>query len=185
MIVANTSKVSAAARCFTLAHELGHLVSRQDAACVDQQGFLEGAQVERWCERFGAAFLMPPAPMAHLADNLRLGPQSADLPEVRAVARAFRVSHRAAALRLIEMGYATRDLYAEVLRVFKPKADTSPSKDYRQPPRSTSRIREYGPRTLDIVLNELPARDALSILRVTVEDVRRISEEVPVVQTSF
>ncbi|MFH5821735.1 ImmA/IrrE family metallo-endopeptidase [Georgenia sp. AZ-5] len=185
LIVANTSGVSPAARSYTLAHELGHLVTRQDAACVEQRGFLTGAAVERWCERFGAAFLMPSQPMERLASARNITAGAGDIDDVKAVAKAFRVSHRAAALRLIDMGLAERSLYADVLAIFRPKPPAKPSNSFRRPARATARVREFGPRALDIVLNELPPRDALSVLRVTVEDVRRISEEVPSVQTSF
>jgi len=52
MIVLNVSGVSPAARSFTLAHELGHLLIRQDATCVDDAGGLSAHGVERWCEEF-------------------------------------------------------------------------------------------------------------------------------------
>ena len=67
LIVVNVSGVSPGARIYTLAHELGHLVTRQDAACVEVRGVLSGAAVERWCERFGAALLMPPSSLKSLA----------------------------------------------------------------------------------------------------------------------
>ncbi|MFP5335712.1 MAG: ImmA/IrrE family metallo-endopeptidase [Actinomycetes bacterium] len=180
LIVVNTSAVNPAARIFTMAHELGHLVTRQDAACIDLPRPFSGATVERWCEQFGAALLMPPNATGRLAHSRSIGDGEADLDDVKAVATAFRVSHRAAALRLIDLGYAERSLYADVLRVFRPKP---PEKDagrkIASPPRPTLRIRQYGPRTLRTVLSELPPRDALSMLRVTVEDARRIADEVP------
>ena len=96
---------------------------------------------------------------------------------------AFRVSHRAAALRLIDLDFAERSLYAEVLSVFKPKPPEKPSGDFKRSARSTARMREYGPRTLETVLSALPPRDALSVLRVTVEDARKISDQVSGVPT--
>jgi hypothetical protein len=36
LIVANSSRVSPAARSFTLVHELAHLYLRQDAACIER-----------------------------------------------------------------------------------------------------------------------------------------------------
>lgn len=180
LIVTNVSSVSPAARSYTLGHELGHLVTRRDAACVEMRDSFTGAAVERWCEHFSAALLMPPAPALALARSRLIGDGKAGLEDVKAVATAFRVSHRAAALRLIDLGLANRALYPEVLSVFRaaPPVVASPD-DFRRPARSTARMREYGPRALETVLGQLPPRDALSILRVTVEDVRRIAGEVP------
>lgn len=183
LVVTNVSGVTPAARSFTLAHELGHLVTRKDAACMDADGLLLGTGVERWCERFGAALLMPPAPMRILTTFRRIDERVATIEDVKAVAAAFRASHRAAALRLIDLGFAGPALYAQVLAVFKPKPPVTSLTSFVRPARSTSRMREYGPRALRTVLAQLPQRDALSVLRVTVEDVRRISDKVPGVPT--
>ena len=181
LIVANISAVSPEARCFTLAHELGHLVLRKDATCLELRGDLSDAAVERWCEAFGASLLMPRGAVLSLTRSLGVDDQSADLDDVRAIAAAFRASHRAAALRLIDLGLARRSLYAAVVAAFRPKPSTptDPRTPFRRPARSTLRQREYGPRALRTVLQDLPPRDALSVLRVTVDDVRRIADEVP------
>lgn len=180
LIVMNRSAVSPEARCFTIAHELGHLVARQDAACVELTTAADGAWIERWCEAFGAALLMPPSAVQALARRRRIGPGEGDLDDVRAMMREFRVSARAAARSLIDLGLAEPSLYTLVLSVFVPKAP--PGGTARTPmsrPRWESRLRQFGPRTLDLVLSELPQLEALSVLRMEVDDVRRLAEQVP------
>jgi Zn-dependent peptidase ImmA (M78 family) len=177
LIVTNISSVSPPARCFTLAHEMGHLVARQDATCIEPSGLVDQATIERWCEEFGAALLMPADEVRRLARQRRI--HSATVDDVKAVAATFRVSHRAATLRLIHLGFADRGLYAAVLRIFRPSPKRQVADGYRRPSRATSRLREYGPRTLETVLNELPSRDAMSLLHVDVEDVRRLADAVP------
>jgi len=179
LIVANLSGVSPAARSFTFAHELGHLVTRQDAACIEQDGPLLGAEVERWCERFGAALLMPRASVIDLGNDRGITRGAADLDDVRAVTRRFRVSARAAAVRLIDLGLGAPPLYAEVESVFVPAPPPPKGTPMARPPRSVARIREYGPATVRTVLTALPPRDALSVLRLTVEDVRRLGHPTP------
>jgi Zn-dependent peptidase ImmA (M78 family) len=182
LIVANASKVSPAARVFTLAHELGHLLTRQDSACVEPvpQPWLakqpNGRMIERWCEEFAAALLMPESAVrSYLRDH-----PGSHLDQVRSVANRFKVSHRAAALRLIDLDYAPVSLYADVVKNFAPAPpDSAPAGEYRRPPRAVTRPREYGLRTIRTVLEALPPRDAMSILRVTVEDVRRIADKEP------
>lgn len=181
LIAVNTSAVNPAARNFTVMHELGHLFIREDAACVEAVAPLAGAEVERWCEQFGAAVLMPAADARRWAQERGIQPRSADIDDVSAMMRRFRVSARAAALRLITLEYASRSLYAQVLQVFVPKPPPSGQK-ISNPPRATMRRRQLGDRVLKSVLNELPPRDALSVLRLQVADVRTLADEVPGVQ---
>lgn len=180
LIVTNISSVSPSARSFTLAHELGHLVLREDAACIEQTRVMPSVVLERWCEEFGAEVLLPRREVADFARSRRIAREGADIEDVKALASMFHVSHRAAALRYIDLGLGARDLYGRVLAVFRPVPPARrDDRDFRRPARSTSRLREYGPRTLRTVLTELPTRDALSILRMDVEDTRKIAEQVP------
>jgi hypothetical protein len=165
---------------FTFVHELGHLVTRKDSACIEPaDGPLPAADVERWCERFGAALLMPRPDIAAFCEERNLTRYSADLDDVRAAMRRFRVSARAAALRLIDLQFAAPALYAEVTRVFKPAPPPPKGTPISSPPRPVARIRQYGPGTLRTVLAALPPRDALAVLRITVDDARSIANEVP------
>jgi Zn-dependent peptidase ImmA (M78 family) len=178
LIAMNTSGVAPAPRCYTLAHEFGHLAIRKDSACIDlAEEKLAGIDIERWCEELGAALLMPEQAVSAVAHLRGLSRRTADLDDVRALTRRFRVSARAAALRLIGLNFAERSLYGEVLKVFvpKPREDGQPY----SPPRATARLRQYGPRVISTVLDALPPRDTLSVLRIDVEDVRKIAEEVP------
>jgi Zn-dependent peptidase ImmA (M78 family) len=179
LIVANTSRVTPEARIFTLGHELGHLVTRSDAACLEpEEAFLGVGSVERWCEEFAANLLMPAERVREISQARGIGNRVADLGDVRALMRAFRVSGRSAARRLIDLGYAQETLYAAVDAVFVQQPPNEGDRPF-SPPTPEKRIREYGPRTIRALLDALPARDALSILHITVEDVRDLAERVP------
>jgi Zn-dependent peptidase ImmA (M78 family) len=180
LIVANLTSVSPAARTFTLAHELGHLVTRQDSACLEPDGVNPFAgEIERWCEAFAGAFLMPRDEVRSLARERGIGDLAADLEDIQALMRRFGVSARASALRLIDLGYAPRTLYGIVLDVFRPAPRTNdPSRKISSPPRHEARIKQYGLGTVETVLSSLPQRDALSVLRLTVKDVRQMPEGV-------
>lgn len=179
LIVANSSKVSPAARIFTVMHELGHLNRRLDAACIDVDIVNRRVDnLERWCEQFGAAVLMPASAFRSFMSERNI--DNLGINDVRAAAQRFRVSHRAAALRMINMGYASVAFYNDVLNVFQISATrTTDSDTFMSPPRSVARLREYGIDTIRTVLEAVPPRDALDILRLNVEDVRRIGQENP------
>jgi Zn-dependent peptidase ImmA (M78 family) len=180
LVAANTTSVTVAARIYTLAHELGHLVCRRDAACLEpeeNEEVLRSADVERWCEQFAAAFLMPAELIESIATKRGVGPGGADLDDVKQVMLRCRVSARAAANRLIDLGLAARSLYPAVLKTFVPKVRTDGKPI--SPPRPVARLRTYGPRVISTVFDALPPRDAMNVLRVDVEDARKLADQVP------
>lgn len=116
-LVAVNSAYHPTARIFTLFHEVGHLLTRTDAAC--QNFVVPGASdgtVERWCERFAAAFLLPVADLVEVAGRygVTVGTRTSDPDKARLIANEFSVSTRAAAIRLQEVGLAEPLLYSAV-----------------------------------------------------------------------
>ncbi len=187
LIVVNSSAVSPAARVFTLGHELGHLLTRTDAACIEpQQRLFVEVDVERWCERFAAAFLMPAGHVRTFASRRKLRDRGAEIEDVKALMTYFQVSARAAALRLIDLGYAGATLYADVEKTFRPREQVPQQRDdVRRPPTHIQRERQYGTRALRTVLQGLPEHQALRVLRMTVDDARKIAERVPGIDAVF
>ncbi|WP_327639545.1 ImmA/IrrE family metallo-endopeptidase [Kribbella sp. NBC_00482] len=177
MVVLNAS-TSPAVRSYTLGHELAHLTLRQATACLEPADIVVDSDEEKWCDRFSAALLMPRSAMYELIRSAGIGFGAGGIEAVRSVMSRFRVSARAAALRLRDLGYAEPGLYSEVLRVFVP-GRTRESEQVRSAPRPTLRLREYGQHTVALLLGSLPPNEALSVLRITVDDARRIADEVP------
>jgi Zn-dependent peptidase ImmA (M78 family)/transcriptional regulator with XRE-family HTH domain len=128
-IVAVNSAYHVTARIFTLFHELGHMVTRTDAACLrfvvpnDSQ-----PEVERWCERFAAELLLPADTVREVA--ARMGVTDAtptdDIETARRIANRFKVSTRATSLRLQELQLAPQRFY-EALEVRLSQYDWSSS----------------------------------------------------------
>lgn len=102
------------ARIYSMLHEVGHLVLRDDASCANFVSPSEGGasfRVERWCEEVAAAVLLP---AAAVRDAVRRIPPLEPVALAKRIANLFKVSVRASALRLIELGYAGKDLYPRV-----------------------------------------------------------------------
>jgi Zn-dependent peptidase ImmA (M78 family) len=127
VIVVNTSW-NVCARIFSAFHELGHIIRQSNSACLGAGSYspamLRDLGEERWCEEFAAAFLMP---WTATADCLKVrcgfeGTEVDDLEVVKCLSRYFKVSLRAAALRLIKAGVAAEGLYAQI----PPRADAKP-----------------------------------------------------------
>ena len=179
LIVLNSTSVSAAARIYTIGHELAHLLLREATACVSPTGsaLTVDNRTERWCEQFAAAFLMPADELGELMTRHAVKTGEASLEADKATMAAFRVSARASAVRLNGLGYASEGLYGVVLAVFKTTKRT-PGKPHN-PPRHKMRLRQYGTSTVTTILDSLPPSDAMSVLRLNVEDVRSLADEVP------
>jgi Zn-dependent peptidase ImmA (M78 family) len=103
-IVVTTKEIDQA-KTFTLAHEYGHLLLRMSAACLrEESAESEEGRVERWCNQFAAALLVPRS----LLDDVT---RPIDLAEVNRLARRLTVSRHVVAIRLEELALVERGFY--------------------------------------------------------------------------
>jgi Zn-dependent peptidase ImmA (M78 family) len=107
-------------RVFSMLHELSHLVSRTSSACVesfDHRLPEEDDQIERWCEGVASAVLLPSEQLGEFlrtALPLTSTGRVNTLEQLYKVANHFRTSARATAIRLINKGLATWNLYRQI-----------------------------------------------------------------------
>ena len=162
------------ARTYTLFHEFGHLLTRTSSACVEagRRFARPSDSVERWCEEFAAAVVLPRDAVERFLTR-ELGRPDANVSDLGVpskIASRFRVSLRAATLRLIDLNRATWDLYEQI-----------PPASENKPPggggsgRGRGEIREdqYGDRTVKLMVSALH-RDVLG--RTDVLDALDISD---------
>jgi Zn-dependent peptidase ImmA (M78 family) len=128
-----------AGQAFTLAHEFAHVLIKHSAISGPRQSSYEQIPVEKWCDRFAAAFLMPRGQLVALLG----GPptRGADFfpdEELLRLAAMFRVSAHAMLIRLVHIGYVQAAYYWDVK---KPEFDKQ-ERSYR----SFGRTRYYGQR---------------------------------------
>ena len=112
-IVVNANE-SKEAQCFTLMHELTHLLRRESGICdEDERG--DARRVERFCNRAAAAALMPPSLVMEQIQSKGL-PVGTDWAEedVKALARALHLSRPAVGIRLEELGLVSPGLWSRL-----------------------------------------------------------------------
>lgn len=120
-LVAVNTAYHPTARIFTLFHEVAHLLTRTDAACLR---FIlpsgQDSRMERWCETFSAAFLLPADALRSVAGRYGVSESErvTDPDVARRIANRFSVSTRATSLRLQELGLAPSSLYTSVADLF-------------------------------------------------------------------
>ena len=101
-------------RIFSLFHEVCHLGLRRPGASARATASAGGRdqqwQLERYCDRFAAAFLMPSSCEAVHTDLERLG-RDFSLSSATKVANKFKVSKYVAARRALDLGYVDEAVY--------------------------------------------------------------------------
>lgn len=165
-LVAVNTAYHPTARIFTLFHEVGHLLTRSDAACLS---FVlpsdRGIEAERWCERYAAAFLLPEDALLKAAEGYGISSalRTTDPDKARLIANRFSVSTRATALRLQEIGLAEPSLYGAVVSMFADRDWNSPTGGGEQPT-TKRRLGQLGAKIPEILL------DATDRGRLTIRD---------------
>ncbi|MFY1586969.1 ImmA/IrrE family metallo-endopeptidase [Micromonospora sp. WMMD734] len=140
VIAYNTKGQVAAARSFTILHELGHLIKNEQAVCEKPND-----ATEKWCDEFAGAFLMPPRQLETYV-RLRIGRgrtriEPDDLDAIRRISNRFKASYQCVALRVIKLGWADWKLY-ELVRNPNTEVDLGFSREAQTTP--VVRLREYG-----------------------------------------
>jgi Zn-dependent peptidase ImmA (M78 family)/DNA-binding XRE family transcriptional regulator len=152
-VIAINTSWNAEARIFTLFHEYGHLLTRTNSACLEgtvRRAATQSDSVERWCERFAAAVLLPSEDLRKYAERLA-GPGGKWAPTLESagrIARHFKVSLRAATLRLVELEMANWGLYSSLPPQVDRKQDLGGGAAGRT--RSVVRSDQYGRRTIGL-----------------------------------
>jgi Zn-dependent peptidase ImmA (M78 family)/DNA-binding XRE family transcriptional regulator len=160
-VVAVNTAWNESARIFTLFHEMGHLITRTSSACVESVRTTSRTDpVERWCEQFAAAVLMPTQDVENFLTQRgwRPGRQITNLAIAKSLASLYNVSLRAAVIRLIELNAASWALYDEI----PPISDKKPPGGGGRG-RSRTQIREdqFGDRVTSLLVSAVE-REVLS-----------------------
>jgi Zn-dependent peptidase ImmA (M78 family) len=105
------------ARIFTMFHEFGHLLTRTDSVC-SQFGrprlSINTDAAERWCEAFAAAALLPWDAVERVMRDDLGATKVTSMAALSLIARKFKASLRATAIRLINRSAASWDLYESI-----------------------------------------------------------------------
>jgi Zn-dependent peptidase ImmA (M78 family) len=136
-------------KLFSLLHEYAHVLIREPG--ISDQKATTRDEVESFCNKFAAAFLMPEAAIVMVLAASRDTPQEFPISALEDASSYLGVSISALALRLEHLGYAPRGYFQRVRALLKPPLQLKP--------RSGSPPREY------VVLNQVGHRFAGDVLR--------------------
>ena len=128
------TKEAPSAQAFTIAHELGHVILKQrgisGSFALSQPETWEYRELEQWCDRFAAAFLIPEESLAAIKEKPARPQESIDDALLDSLAKKFAVSTHAMMIRLVELGYVDRSFYWSKKRTELIQADNA----YTSPP---------------------------------------------------
>jgi len=119
IIVVNGRDYSQGGRCYTLLHELSHVLLGESALTNGDGGTVEEQNIERFCDAVAAAALMPRDLMLSFTQVKPDGERKWNDEELRTMANAIGVSREAFLLRLVTMRRASWDFYMSRRKKFK------------------------------------------------------------------
>ena len=107
------SSEAPAAQCFTLAHELAHIILQTSALSGPPANEREGAEAEteRWCNQFAGAFLVPADAVAERWAKPNEPIKAIGDDTLKQWARSFGISKHAMLIRLVDLGYVEPGFY--------------------------------------------------------------------------
>lgn len=118
LIVLNSSD-AIRGRIFSLFHEYAHILLRESAICTtDSDASLhhDVARVEKWCNQFSGAFLLPQMQMSHdtvLMEDIESGNVTKG---IKRLSNRYKISEQGALVRLKGLNYIDNHQYAEEYR---------------------------------------------------------------------
>jgi Zn-dependent peptidase ImmA (M78 family) len=122
-ICVNDKTTNNGSRIFTLFHEYCHILRRQTG--ISDENF--GNPVERFCNKFASAFLIPKSSLANIIGDPN-EPRVFSISDVSRYAKRFKVSWTAMGLRLETLGYAERGLYDKIDAIVKAQSKEQPKR---------------------------------------------------------
>jgi Zn-dependent peptidase ImmA (M78 family) len=119
VIVVNGRDPSQGGRCYTLLHELAHVLLGESALTNGDGGTVEDQKIERFCDSVAAAALMPRDLMLSFPQVRPDRRARWNDEELRTMANAIGVSREAFLLRLVTMRRASWDFYMGCRKKFQ------------------------------------------------------------------
>jgi Zn-dependent peptidase ImmA (M78 family)/DNA-binding XRE family transcriptional regulator len=119
VIVINGRDYSQGGKCYTLLHELAHVLLGESALTNGDGGTPQDQKIERFCDAVAAAALMPRDLMLSIPEVKPAGKREWNDDELRILANAIGVSREAFLLRLVTLRRASWDFYMARRRKFK------------------------------------------------------------------
>lgn len=159
-ICVNDREPTEGAKIFTLFHEYCHLLLRRTGISDENPD----NRVERFCNQFAAAFLIPKDALVRtIAETMGQiqTPYEFSDSDVKRFATMFRVSNRATALRLEETGLAPEGFYRRRTSAWDVPAERPIITESQQPSPVRIRIKKMGRLHMSTILRAVK-RDALN-----------------------
>ena len=178
----NTTGFNVTSRIYSVFHEYAHLLLQQSDILDELPStdrWSQQSEIERWCERFTASFLVPREELLEFLSSEHGWSQGTQVDESRLkrIASKFKVSLRTMALRLWEVGAASKSLF-EQLGPMPVRRGGGGGGDRRP----TIVRRRYGSHVIDLLreaLDEdaLGIDDLISLLGITLDDWAQLQSE--------
>jgi len=98
-------------KLFSLFHEIGHLLRKSSGICSIEVEPEQKEEIESFCNKFAAEFLVPAEDLKFEIERLRL--ETFDFNSITKLSEIYGVSKQVIMIRLLWLGYIDREQYQE------------------------------------------------------------------------
>jgi Zn-dependent peptidase ImmA (M78 family) len=191
VIVVNASDAHAG-KMFTLFHEYGHLLLDIPAICNQDSNEVEDrriAEIERWCNKFAGAFLMPKEAI-EANDRIMNAIRDKNFAESsKIISKKFFVSKESALLRLLTLDYISSKIFFREREEFRKEVarnlesikerQKETEKEFKAQPLDKQCLSEKGRNFVSLVLKNselgyITSNDALDYLDVKLRHLEKL-----------
>jgi Zn-dependent peptidase ImmA (M78 family) len=174
--VNNSSDREYEVRCFSIWHEIGHLIRRDSAACARFSP--SSRDVEAWCDHFAATALLPEEAVREFVAGLSDEVLADEIKVVSRTARKFSVSLTATSIRLSDIELVDTEVVGAIIGLVTRRRTQKRGKGGGGSTTIEKRHRELGPRLINVFfqahregkVGELDIADYLDVKRGELDD---------------
>ena len=171
-IIVINLKDSIEARLFTLMHEFGHILLGETVIDIPNESLENRDNVERWCNRFSATFLLPKQSAEELFKEYHGRLTETEI--LNSLSRKYKVSKAVLLVKMLELDYISRQEFDSVLARYVSKEGEKRTEEKKKMVGVTSDQRclsEVGNKFVSLVANNfdrdfITYSDALSYLSI-------------------
>ena len=179
-IIVINSKDSIEARLFTLMHEFGHILLGETVIDIPNESLENRDNVERWCNRFSATFLLPKQSAEELFKEYHGRLTETEI--LNSLSRKYKVSKAVLLVKMLELDYISRQEFDSVLARYVSKEAEKRTEEKKKMVGVTSDQRclsEVGNKFVSLVANNfdrdfITYSDALSYLSIKSKNFDRV-----------
>jgi len=112
-VIVINSKDSIEARLFTMMHEFGHILLGETVIDIPEEPLTNRNKIERWCNRFASAFLLPKENAMELFKEYKS--KLTESETLESLSRKYKISKAVLLVKMLELNFISKQEFDQIL----------------------------------------------------------------------